>query len=609
MKILKKVLCLLLVLILGIQNFHTISLANDKNKEEIFPSGIFYKEMPNIIEDYVKDHEETNAGMSLAIYNKDKTIYENYFGESDKENHIKINKDTVYDWGSASKLFIWISVMQLVEEGKLNLDQDIKKYLPEDFLKNLSYDDKITILDLMNHQAGFQDTYFIQTSNPKEMVSLKEALSNNQPKQVYKPRQYTAYSNWGAALAAFIVENVSKMNYVDYVHENIFRPLNMKNTSIDPIYRDNQWVYERRKNLVSYDINGDKIPGEGMFYIYLYPAGAAGGTIDDFLTFAKAITPNHNKNCILFKNEETLDLLYQATSFYGKSGIANCHHGVFSSYYRVETLGHGGNTFGCSSMIQFDPISGIGMVVMTNQAHELVYNYEMYELLFGKFKVSKLSKIKRDIPQGMLINTRGIKSGPLKILDGAGISAYGEEDLSNWWWQDGNRVYAGYFDFIIDTPKAIFNLISIALLIISGIYSLISLILGTITKFRYKNSVVKQVDIDFLRKSNYKLCLVMLLIFINFILMFLRINTGNMTGNIGHIGSYKVQSVIFGILWIFLAIGIIECLISIRSKNKASSYQKGLSKKNIVKYVFTLIFAVLILIIIIRYDMYKFWAI
>ncbi|MDD6071061.1 MAG: serine hydrolase [Clostridiales bacterium] len=118
------------------------------------------------------------AGMSVAVYDGNGIIYKNVFGYADKENNIKVDDQTVYDWGSTSKLLIWISVMQLVEQGKLNLQEDIRNYLPEGFLKNLSYDKAITMLDLMNHQAGFQETFFTQTADASKVGSLEEALEN-----------------------------------------------------------------------------------------------------------------------------------------------------------------------------------------------------------------------------------------------------------------------------------------------------------------------------------------------------------------------------------------------------------------------------------------------
>ena len=192
----------------------------------------------------------------ISIYDKEKTLYQTNYGYTDKENKILVDNDSVFEWGSTSKLFIWVSVMQLEEQGKIDLNKDIREYLPKNFLKNLTYKDKITMLDLMNHQAGFQEVYAgIQTLNENDVISLKDALSKNQPKQIYKPRTVTAYSNWSAALAAYIVECVSGMDYKDYVQENIFKKLNMEHTSIGAKLEDNKWVKDKWKNVKYYDFD------------------------------------------------------------------------------------------------------------------------------------------------------------------------------------------------------------------------------------------------------------------------------------------------------------------------------------------------------------------
>lgn len=418
MKNLKALFSKVLVFFMLISIISQITIV--KAAAKTLPSGLNYSELPRKIEDYVNKHSDTTCGMNVIVYDSDETIYENSFGYVDKEAKLKSELDSVYEWGSISKLFIWVSVMQLYEQDKIDLTEDIKNYLPDDFLKNLSFEKPITMLDLMNHKAGFQDTYFIQTPNASDIKSLEEALQTRQPKQVYEPGEHTAYSNWSAALAAYIVQRISGMDYVDYVHKNIFEPLNMKHSSISPIYADNDWVRSERLKLKCYDTEGEIIDGVGMYYIHLYPAGSAAGTINDLKTFAQAIMPNEKNPSPLFKKQSTLEEIYKATSFYGSTKIPKNYHGFFASEYGVETIGHGGNTFGCSSMLQFDPKSGVGMVVMTNQAHETIYNYEMYELIYGKFTDSKLAQIKRKVPKGLILNTRGILKGPLSFMGGYG---------------------------------------------------------------------------------------------------------------------------------------------------------------------------------------------
>lgn len=178
--------------------FGPVSLASKAQK--YLPSGIKYEDLPQEIESYLGNNKDTTYGLNVIVYDRNQIIYENYFGYLDKEAGLKADFDSVYEWGSISKLLVWVSIMQLYEADKIDLNRDIREYLPDNFLNNLSYDKPITILDLMNHKAGFQDTYFIQTTDPSEIKSLDDTLSTNQPRQIYEPGQHTGYSNWGAAL-------------------------------------------------------------------------------------------------------------------------------------------------------------------------------------------------------------------------------------------------------------------------------------------------------------------------------------------------------------------------------------------------------------------------
>lgn len=591
-KLFRKSFFLILIFNLIFIQSHVIGASNKK-----LPSGLKYEDLPGAIENYVNENKETTCGMNVIVYDQDDIVYQNSFGYMDKALNLKSEPDTVYEWGSISKLFIWVSIMQLYEDGKIDLNADIKSYLPKDFLKNLSFDTPITIIDLMNHKAGFQDTYFIQTTDIIDTKSLEDALKFRQPKQVYAPGEHTAYSNWSATLAAFIVQRISGMDYVDYVHKNIFEPLDMKHTSISPTYSDNPWVLSQRQKLKCYDINGKVIDGPGMYYIYLYPAGSAAGTINDLKKFARALTPDEKKPSPLFKNADTIKEVYTPTSFYSSTNIPKNFHGFFANEYGVQTIGHGGNTFGCSAMLQFDPVSGVGMVVMTNQAHETVYNYEMYELIFGKFKDSKLAKINRTVPKGLVLNTRGIIRGPLSFLGAMSVTSYDEEDLENWWYEENGILETQYSDFILSTPKALTNIMCIILFIVAGIYGIINLLVCAFNYFiKRKNELQK----DSLRKDSYIISALMGLGLINLFIVFVRLNNGYRTGEIGSVTSYMLQSAIFAILLILIAVSVSH------AKNK---HYENSTKKEQRKFFITTLLAITQFMVIIIFEMYKFWRI
>lgn len=567
-----------------------------KAADKMLPSGLAYGDLPAAIEAYVSNHEKTTCGLNVIVYDRDETIYENSFGYANKESNLLSNANTVYEWGSISKLMVWVSVMQLYEEGKLDLKADIQNYLPEGFLTNLRFDKPITMIDLMNHQAGFQDTYFIQTADIFELTSLEEALRTRQPKQVYAPGEHTAYSNWGAALAAYIVQRISGTDYVSYVHEHILEPLHMEHTSIGPDYGDNQWVRDQRMKLKCYDSDGEPIGGAGLYYILLYPAGSAAGTIGDLAKFARALTPDEKHPSPLFKKQATLKEMETPTGFYGSTDVEKNLHGLFASYYDIETLGHGGNTFGCSSMLQFDPVNGVGMVLATNQAHETTYNYDMYELVYGKFADSTLARMKREVPKGLLFNTRGIIEGPLSFLGAMSVITYSEEDLDNWWYVEDKTVETSFSDFTISTVQAVANVSCMVVFILAGLYGLVKIVGGLIVDSLIKKK--RHVSADSLRKHVYVLSGWMVLALANLVILFARLSTGYRTGDIGSPVSYMIQSALFGVLVLLMIISMLS------ARKNAYGMETKMERR---KFLITVLLAMVQCMVIVNLEMYKFW--
>ncbi len=386
---------------------------------QITPSGIAYEDIDEVIDDYVKEYEAGLVSVGTCVFDESGVVYEGYYGFSDMEAGILADEETVYEWGSTSKLLVWVSVMQLKEQGKLDLEADIREYLPEDFLTKLQYEDEtITMLNLMNHDAGFQESmYEKQMATEDELYdSLEEAVKACECYQAYHVGEHTAYSNWGTALAAFIVERVSGMSYVDYVNENIFEPLGMEHTSIGMHMEDNEWVRNQRENLKCYGRYAQEEYSEDYgvchSWVQLYPAGAAIGTTSDLAKFAQAFVAS---DCPFFEKNETREEMFTATSFYGDSDIAENCHGLWTEQFRIPTLGHGGNTGGCTANLQFDPISGLGIVVLTNEPGETMFSTGFVSLLFGDVRDSELVKnnpIKEhyDI-SGVYAPTRTIVSG------------------------------------------------------------------------------------------------------------------------------------------------------------------------------------------------------
>ncbi|MBP2621559.1 serine hydrolase [Streptococcus panodentis] len=393
---------LLTILSLGL-----LKVENVKAAEPQLPSGTPSSQIGQKIEDYVKENEKTTAGMETAVFDTKGTIYRGNFGYMDKEKGLKADDDSVFEWGSAAKLMVWVSVMQLWEEGKLDLDEDIRTYLPEGFLKNLRYDKSITMTDLMNHQAGFEESSHAYLEN--EGQSIEEILAVNQPAQIFEPGTMTGYSNWSTGLAAFIVERLSGQNFADYAREHILQPLGMDKTSLLPGFTDNDYVRDKRKEELTYDTEGKSL-GLNYMKLGLYPAGDAASTMGDFQKFAQALLKKEK----LFKRTETWTTLYTATSTYPGTDMPLNMHGFWTQEYGTTVVGHGGNSLGFSSYILLDLKNGVGMTIMTNQGHEQVYNYEMPALVFGAKKKTDPATFEQ-FQAGNYRSSRYYETGPLSF--------------------------------------------------------------------------------------------------------------------------------------------------------------------------------------------------
>lgn len=402
--------CMAIVLLLGIMLAQAVRVYAI---EKTLPSGIDSNEIGIKIEEYVSEHMDTTAAMSVSIFRNDDTIYTNYFGYADKESGIAADQDTVMEWGSATKLLVWVSVMQLWEQGKLDLNADIREYLPEGFLSNLNFDAPITMIHLMNHNAGFQDGFADLFVKEYDAIgTLETSLTAHKPEQIYEPGTVTAYSNWGVALAGYIVERTSGQDFDDYVHQHIFDPLGMAHSAVSADLSDNAWVQEKRRELQCYSIDGTLIPN-CFYYITLYPAGMCTSTLADFETFGKALL---NADSPLFRERSTWETLFTPTAYFAGSELPSNYHGFWFLPYGVETVGHGGNTAGCSSYLLLDLQRGIGSVVMTNQSQETVYNLEMMELIYGSFSEEIYFDAERTAPEGIYRSARTIRTGPFKLI-------------------------------------------------------------------------------------------------------------------------------------------------------------------------------------------------
>ncbi len=334
--------------------------------------------------DYMTEHVETTAGVATIVINGNKKIYKMQ-GYADKEQQTLVDEETIFEWGSISKILVWISVLQLMEQERLDLEEEINAYLPDNFRIKKSFEEPVTMKHLMNHTAGFDDSYTdLMIFHPNERTSLRKVLEEADIRQVFPPGEIVAYSNYGASLAAYIVEEISGLDYQEYVQKYIFKPLQMAQTAIDAEQEDNQWVKGQRKKVQGYNEDLQLIE-QNQYVIPLYPSGSVIGTATDLQKLLLALLDE--EGMLLFKNDLTIDFLFQPSLYYPESNIPRIANGLFFLPAKSgQVFGHGGNTIAFSSSFYVNRQEHLGVLVLTNKANETTFTLGIPNIVFGEFE-------------------------------------------------------------------------------------------------------------------------------------------------------------------------------------------------------------------------------
>jgi len=171
------------------------------------------------------------GGMVVSVVKGGQVVFMKGYGYADVKKKTPVSADsTLFRIGSISKTFTWTAVMQLVEQGKIDLDRDVNDYI--DFKIPATFGKPLTMKHLLTHTPGFEEVIkdlFVADSS--QIVPLKRWLPTHLPKQIYPPGTTPAYSNYGATLAGYIVERVSGEPFDDYIDRHILQPLQMPSST------------------------------------------------------------------------------------------------------------------------------------------------------------------------------------------------------------------------------------------------------------------------------------------------------------------------------------------------------------------------------------------
>ena len=327
---------------------------NDPQEIEAFFDGVMYSTMD-------RDHI---AGVTVIVVKDGKTLFSKGYGYADIENQIEVNPETtIFRIGSISKLFTWTAVMQLVEQGKLDLDADIATYL--DFEIPSDFSEPITMRHLLTHTAGFEDMSIgLSAESPESLLTTEEWLKTHIPSLVRAPGENIAYSNYGTVLAGYIVQRISGMNYDDYIQKNIIDPLNMTSTtSRQPLPVD---MNPMASQGYQWTATGNQAQA---FELYNNaPAGGFSSTSVDMAKFMIAHLQNGQYENAQILQESTAQLMHSQLYTPDERLINMAYGFIEKDRNGLRIIGHSGDTSLFHSDLNLLPDENIGFFISCNTA-------------------------------------------------------------------------------------------------------------------------------------------------------------------------------------------------------------------------------------------------
>jgi CubicO group peptidase (beta-lactamase class C family) len=320
-------------------------------------------------------------GAAVAVVaNGELALVKGYGQANLAQNQPVDGEQTLFRTGSVGKLITWTAVMQLVEQGRLDLHADVNDYL--DFAIPASFAEPITLAHLMTHTAGFEDQgEALFVLDEAKMTPLRQYLVDLQPDRFFAPGRAQAYSNYGVALAGYIVERVTGEPFAAYVEQHIFAPLEMSRSTLrQPV------PAELASHLaVGYGPgNLGTLPG-GFVYMPPYPAGAMSASAADMGRFAIAHLQDGRYQDAIILQPETVALM-QSRQYAADPRLDGMGYGfMIQRVNGQEILFHRGATFQFNAALYLLPAENVGLYVVYNGADGVDTPADLWERFMNRY--------------------------------------------------------------------------------------------------------------------------------------------------------------------------------------------------------------------------------
>ncbi len=346
-------------------------------------------------------------GVTVSIVKDKNVVLCKGYGYSDEKNGIRVDTEkSTFKIGSVSEIFVSLAAMQLVEQGKLDMNKPITEYIGTDFPK-IKY--PVTMGHLLTHTAGFEDIYSpLEVETENEIIPLNQYVRNYMPNQIFKPGEVSAYSNYGIALAGYTIEKISGISFDNYADMKIFKPLKMYNTTYN----------STPKGILSKAYGPDGTEKKDVLD-NCYPAGSVTSTAQDMAKYMNFLLDENDDQSVI-QNKGKHDMF--SKHFAMDEEIP----GYGYAWQRHEFNGHtffvhGGGTANFTSAIAIYPEQNLGIFMSCNQISDFElaeYSFGVAEMLYGVDKEKDVftGENSRDI-SGYYVPARSVFKGSDKFIN------------------------------------------------------------------------------------------------------------------------------------------------------------------------------------------------
>jgi CubicO group peptidase (beta-lactamase class C family) len=319
------------------------------------------------------------AGLTLVVVKDGKVLLQKGYGYADVAAKVKMDPDqSLVRPGSTSKLFTWTAVMQLVAQGKIDLDRNVNDYL--DFKIEEKFGKPVTMRDLMNHRAGFEEGLKdLLSYDPARSPTTERYLKDHPRPMLFAPGRVPGYSNYGVALAGYIVQRVSGEPFEAYVDRHIFQPLGMRHsTFVQPLPKG-------FPGFLSKGYPSASEPPSPFEMVITAPAGSMSTTAADMARFMLAHLQQGSVDGAQILDAATTARMHSPTES-ADPGFGVMAHGFFYGMQnRRKVIGHGGDTIVYHTEMNLLPDENVGIFFTYNSRGKDSAVYAARKELFDGF--------------------------------------------------------------------------------------------------------------------------------------------------------------------------------------------------------------------------------